>query len=69
MKRPDLLFVTKFSFYCLPPLGNGGVKNKMLKTGSILTGENMMYEYRKKKPACQKSLNKNKEKFKVCCTA
>ena len=43
MKRPDFLFVTKFSFSCLPPLavngGNGGVKNKMLNNGSILTGK------------------------------
>ena len=41
IKRPDILFVTKFSFSCLTPLavfgGNGGVKNKMLNNGSILT--------------------------------
>jgi hypothetical protein len=36
MKRPDFLFVTKFSFSCLPPLG---VKNKMLNNGLILTGK------------------------------
>ena len=46
MKRSDFLFVTKFSFSCLPPLGgNGGVKNKMLNNGSILTGKNMLYKY------------------------
>ena len=35
MKRPDFVFVTKFNFSCLPPLG--GVKNKMLNNGLILT--------------------------------
>ena len=40
MKRPVFVFVTKFSFSCLPPLGgNGGVKNKMLNNCSILTGK------------------------------
>ena len=38
MKRSDFVFVSKFSFSCLPPLGgNGWVKNKMLNNGSILT--------------------------------
>ena len=46
MKRPDFLFATKFSFSCLPPLGgNGGVKNKMLNNGSVLTEKNMLYKY------------------------
>ena len=40
MKRPKILFVTKFKFSCLPALGgNGGGKNKMLNNGSILTGK------------------------------
>ena len=36
MKMTDL-FVTKFSFSCLPPLG--GVKKKILNNSSILTGK------------------------------
>ena len=43
MKRPDFLFLTKFTFSFLPPLGgiqrNVGVRNKMLNNGSILTGK------------------------------
>ena len=40
MKRPKILFVTKFNFFYLSPrVGNGGVKNKMLNNGSILTGK------------------------------
>ena len=43
MKRPDFLFVTKFSFlvyrHSAVNGGNGGVKNKMLNNGQILTGK------------------------------
>ena len=39
MKRRKILFVTKFSLTCLPPLGSGGVKNKMLNNGLIFKGK------------------------------
>jgi hypothetical protein len=48
MKRPNLLFVTKFSFSCLLTLavniGNSVVKNKMVSNGSILTGKKIFIQ-------------------------
>ena len=50
MQRPDFLFVTKFSFSCLPPHGgNRGVKNKMLNNGLILKGNKYVVQIYKRK--------------------
>ena len=40
--------MTKLSFSFLPPLGgNGGVKNKMLNNGTILTGKKYVVQIHK----------------------
>ena len=43
MKRPKIIIVTNFNFivyrHSTVNGGNGGVKNKMLNNGSILTGK------------------------------
>ena len=43
MKRPKIIIVTNFNFlfyrHSAVNGGNGGVKNKMLNNGSILTGK------------------------------
>ena len=73
LKRPDCLFVIKFCFSCLLPVGGKRLcQNKMLRNVSILTGKTYVVQiYQIKLPTKnQVDWTKNEvlREVKVCCT-